>query len=72
MDSKSFRSAKKEEFSIQLPEPSTPHTDSSRSSDLRFVRLQPSDDDLVEQRRLEFGNFVAREAVIDEEYWVDQ
>ncbi|KAL8128537.1 hypothetical protein V2J09_017692 [Rumex salicifolius] len=40
----------------------------SRSSDLRFTRLQPSNP-VISQPRREFGDFVARDAFLDEEYW---
>ncbi|KAH7572061.1 hypothetical protein JRO89_XS04G0195600 [Xanthoceras sorbifolium] len=65
MDSKSSRTTKKEELSIQ----SIPQMEFLRSSDLRFDRLQPSDQELLQQNKFEFGRFVAREAVLDEEYW---
>lgn len=61
MDSKSFRSTKKKDLSIEsIPQ---------RSNDLRFDRLQPSDQELLQHDRFEFGKFVAREAILDEEYW---
>ena len=57
---------KKEELSI------IPHLESSSSSsDFRFDRLQPSDQELgTDQKRLEFGHYVARQALLDEEFWV--
>lgn len=62
MDSKSSRTTKKEDLSIvSIPQ---------RSNDLRFDRLQPSDRELLQHDRFEFGKFVAREALLDEEYWV--
>ncbi|KAH9652687.1 N-acetyltransferase domain-containing protein [Citrus sinensis] len=61
MDSKSSRTTKKEDLSIvSIPQ---------RSNDLRFDRLQPSDRELLQHDRFEFGKFVAREALLDEEYW---
>ncbi|XP_030944919.1 uncharacterized protein LOC115969420 isoform X2 [Quercus lobata] len=56
---------KKEELSI------IPHWESSSSSsDFRFDRLQPSDQELgTDQKRLEFGHYVARQALLDEEFW---
>ncbi|KAF5748426.1 putative Acyl-CoA N-acyltransferases (NAT) superfamily protein [Tripterygium wilfordii] len=69
MDSKSFYSRKKEELSIQLPTPSLPQTESSIPHGLRFGRLQPSDEELNLPNKLEFGRFVARQAVLDEEMW---
>lgn len=70
MDSKPSHTRKKEELSVQLPNPSTTQFESSTPSDIRFDRLQPSDQDLYPEKRLQFGKFVAREAVLDEEYWV--
>lgn len=70
MDSKPSHTRKKEELSVQFPNPSTTQFESSTPSDIRFDRLQPSDQDLYQEKRLQFGKFVAREAVLDEEYWV--
>ncbi|XWS26600.1 hypothetical protein CRYUN_Cryun26dG0044700 [Craigia yunnanensis] len=69
MDCKSTETVKKEELSIQLQTPSIPQLENSRPSNLRFDRLQPSDQELVQHKRLEFGKFVAREARLDEEFW---
>ncbi|PKA52338.1 hypothetical protein AXF42_Ash010234 [Apostasia shenzhenica] len=38
-------------------------------SDLRFDKLQPSEEDIECRHRRVFGRFVVREAIIDEEYW---
>ena len=70
MDGKSTETVKKEELSIQLQKPSIPQLENSRPSNLRFDRLQPSDQELDQHKRLEFGKFVAREARLDEEFWV--
>jgi hypothetical protein len=71
MDSKSSSyTRKKEELLVELPKPSIPQLGSSTPSDLRFVRLLPSDKELVQEKRFQFGQFVAREVVLDEEYWV--
>lgn len=51
---------------------STTHTESSTDSGLRFDKLQVPDSDGLgynDKKRL-FGNFVAREAFLDEEIWV--
>lgn len=69
-DSKPSYTRKKEELSVQIPNPATTQFESSTPSDLRFDRLQPSDQELDQEKRLQFGQFVAREAVLDEEYWV--
>ncbi|XP_054806026.1 uncharacterized protein LOC129308721 [Prosopis cineraria] len=69
-DSKNFSSGMKntmEDHSVSMPP--THKGETLRSGDLRFDRLQPSDHELVGDNILEFGQFVAREAVLDEEYW---
>ncbi|XP_020586979.1 uncharacterized protein LOC110029160 isoform X2 [Phalaenopsis equestris] len=38
-------------------------------SDLRFDRLQPSEEEISCKHRRVFGRYIAREAVLDEEYW---
>ncbi|KAK9279220.1 hypothetical protein L1049_012898 [Liquidambar formosana] len=43
--------------------------DSSRLSELSFNRLQLSDQDYCGLQSRNFGRFIAREAVLDEEYW---
>ncbi|CAI8589758.1 unnamed protein product [Vicia faba] len=64
---------KKEELSVSMEVSisSIPKVEEGtlRSDGLRFDRLQPSDYELVRERRFEFGQFVARDAVLDEEYW---
>ncbi|XVE97899.1 hypothetical protein REPUB_Repub03eG0058600 [Reevesia pubescens] len=69
LDSKSIERVKKEELSIQLRRSSIPQLENSRPSNLRFDRLQPSDEELDQDKKLEFGKFVAREALLDEEFW---
>ncbi|XP_014501056.1 uncharacterized protein LOC106761942 isoform X2 [Vigna radiata var. radiata] len=59
----------KEELSMQLSTPPISKVETSNSNDLQFDRLQPSDQELGRVNRFEFGQFVAREAVLDEEYW---
>lgn len=39
-------------------------------AELQFDKLQPQDQMLFQENRLEFRQFVARKAVLDEEYWV--
>ncbi|RXI05146.1 hypothetical protein DVH24_006403 [Malus domestica] len=58
-----------EELSVELPTQTIPHCEPSKHSDLQFDRLQPSDEDLDQDKKLEFGQFVARETTLDEEYW---
>lgn len=74
MDSKFFPRMKnnKEDLSMQLSISTPPihKVETLRSGDLRFDRLQPSDQELVGDNVFEFGQFVAREPVLDEEYWV--
>lgn len=69
MDSRSFSTRKRDELSKQLPEPSIPQFESSRLPDLRFDRIQIPEKELAHEHKLEFGQFVAREAIIDEELW---
>jgi len=57
---------KKQEFSLQLQKNSPQVTSQTR---LRFDRKQ-ADQLCVPNKKHEFGQFVAREAVLDEEYWV--
>lgn len=47
-----------------------PQVDQVRSEGLRFDRLQPAEPEFGQEDRFEFGKFVAREAMVDEEYWV--
>ncbi|KAK7303998.1 hypothetical protein RJT34_14966 [Clitoria ternatea] len=65
----SFNMKKKEEVSVQLSTPPIPKGGTLSSNNLQFDRLQPSDQELARVNRFEFGQFVAREAVLDEEYW---
>ncbi|KAF7836809.1 uncharacterized protein G2W53_011668 [Senna tora] len=60
---------KKEQVSVQVSTPSIPKVETLRSGHLHFDRLQPSDQELLRENRFEFGQFVAREAALDEEYW---
>ncbi|KAK8465986.1 hypothetical protein PHAVU_009G227400 [Phaseolus vulgaris] len=60
---------KKEELSVQLSTPPISKVETLNSNNLQFDRLQPSDQELGRVNRFEFGQFVAREAVLDEEYW---
>ncbi|KAG9444255.1 hypothetical protein H6P81_015595 [Aristolochia fimbriata] len=45
------------------------HSDISRLPELSFDRVQLSDEDVCTEERRVFGRFVARGAVLDEEYW---
>ncbi|CAK9161451.1 unnamed protein product, partial [Ilex paraguariensis] len=44
-------------------------SDNLKPSEFSFNRLQPSDQDYCGLQKRNFGRFVAREAVLDEEYW---
>ncbi|XP_059625026.1 GCN5-related N-acetyltransferase 6, chloroplastic-like isoform X3 [Cornus florida] len=46
-----------------------PKSDSSKSPELCFNRLQLTDQECYGLLRRNFGRFAAREAVLDEEYW---
>lgn len=61
INSRSSDATKKDELSVKIPQ-----VDQLRPEGLRFDRLQPPE---PEQDRLDFGKFVAREAILDEEYW---
>ncbi|GMP91581.1 hypothetical protein CsSME_00042221 [Camellia sinensis var. sinensis] len=52
-------------------QPAVSKNDSSKPPELSFNRLQLSDQEYNGLQRRNFGRFVAREAVLDEEYWVD-
>ncbi|KAL6222051.1 hypothetical protein ACLB2K_005443 [Fragaria x ananassa] len=65
-----MKNKKIEELSVELPaQPHPPHLESSRDRALQFNRGQPSDKDLDPDDVFEFGGYVAREAMCDEEYW---
>lgn len=70
MDSKSSNTRKTEELSLQLTRSSIPEPQTLDLSRLKFDRLQLAEDEVNQSPRIEFGRFVAREAVLDEEYWV--
>lgn len=65
-----LKKKKKEELSVQISKPPVPKVETLSSNSLQFDRLQLPDQELVRGNRFEFGQFVAREAVLDEEYWV--
>nr|XP_009784965.1 PREDICTED: uncharacterized protein LOC104233286 isoform X2 [Nicotiana sylvestris] len=44
-------------------------SETSYRSNLHFDRMQLPDEVLDQENRLEFGQFMAREAILDEEYW---
>lgn len=60
---------KNAKLSVDQTRPIIPQLETPETSNLQFDRLQPSLEDLHRSRSVEFGNFVAREAVIDEELW---
>ncbi|XP_030530494.1 uncharacterized protein LOC115740963 isoform X2 [Rhodamnia argentea] len=71
MDSEPSNIGEVEELSLQtiaaLP---TPQVDTTKSpSNLHFDRVQQLDRELWQENIQEFGQFVAREALLDEEYW---
>ncbi|PSS20770.1 N-acetyltransferase san [Actinidia chinensis var. chinensis] len=70
MNSHPSQTRKKEELlSLEPQKISIPHSKTTVSN-LRFNRLQPPDQELIQDDdRIEFGQFVAREALLDEEYW---
>nr|GEU59654.1 acyl-CoA N-acyltransferase [Tanacetum cinerariifolium] len=44
--------------------------DDSKPPELIFNRLQVSDEEYIDMQRRSFGRYIAREAVLNEEYWV--
>ncbi|KAK9073673.1 hypothetical protein SSX86_006267 [Deinandra increscens subsp. villosa] len=65
MNSRSSHDIKKQELSLHVQQNSPQITSQPR---LQFDRKQ-ADQLLVQNKKHEFGQFVAREAVLDEEYW---
>ncbi|KAI8020030.1 putative N-acetyltransferase san [Camellia lanceoleosa] len=59
---------KKEEFSVENQKLSIPQSKTSPLN-LHFNRLQPFDQEIIQEDRIGFGQFVAREALLDEEFW---
>ncbi|CAL1357319.1 unnamed protein product [Linum trigynum] len=73
MNSGAFQTKKMEELSLPVHHPAAfdpKGDDTPKLPDLRFDRLQIPEQDLVDVDKMEFGKFVAREALIDEEYWI--
>ncbi|PIA27665.1 hypothetical protein AQUCO_07600080v1 [Aquilegia coerulea] len=62
------QSQMQEDFSVEFEESPITELQTSRPIDIRFNRLQTSDE-LDPTPKIEFGNYVAREALIEEEYW---
>lgn len=61
----------REELSIELQKPSFPHINGTAiPSELRFDPLQPAELESIRKHKIEFGDFVVRQAVLDEEFWV--
>uniref|UniRef100_A0A0C9S4C9 TSA: Wollemia nobilis Ref_Wollemi_Transcript_14026_2004 transcribed RNA sequence n=1 Tax=Wollemia nobilis TaxID=56998 RepID=A0A0C9S4C9_9CONI len=52
-----------------IQQSTTPQADTVGLSDLSFDRLQPADQDCKTRYKRAFGKFVAREAILDEEFW---
>ncbi|PWA92893.1 Acyl-CoA N-acyltransferase [Artemisia annua] len=44
--------------------------DDSKPPELIFNRLQVSDEEFIDMQRRSFGRYIAREAVLNEEYWM--
>ncbi|KAI3797975.1 hypothetical protein L1987_33240 [Smallanthus sonchifolius] len=47
-----------------------PSNDDSKQPELIFNRLQLSDEECIDMKRCSFGRYIAREAVLNEEYWM--
>ncbi|KAJ6790691.1 Uncharacterized protein M6B38_247570 [Iris pallida] len=52
-----------------LRQPTVPGSSIPRHPELAFDRLQPCDEELHKGEKRAFGRFVARSALLDEEYW---
>ncbi|KAJ8564563.1 hypothetical protein K7X08_001023 [Anisodus acutangulus] len=65
------RGTGKKELSTEFQRYPIPQSESETTytSNLQFDRLHLSDEVLDHENRLEFGQFMAREAMLDEEYW---
>ncbi|KAL4578538.1 hypothetical protein LXL04_014662 [Taraxacum kok-saghyz] len=50
--------------------PAVSSNDDSKVPELIFNRLQLSDEEYVDMQRRSFGHYIAREAVLNEEYWM--
>ncbi|KAL2480316.1 Acyl-CoA N-acyltransferases (NAT) superfamily protein [Abeliophyllum distichum] len=57
------------ELSKEIRKLSTHHIETFRQPHIKFDTLQPIDEGTIHENRVEFGQFVAREAYLDEEYW---
>ncbi|CAA3022225.1 Acetyltransf_1 domain-containing [Olea europaea subsp. europaea] len=66
----SIPSRTKKELSKEIQRLSTPHVQTFTHKNLKFDKLQPIDELAIHENRVEFGQFVAREALLDEEFWV--
>ncbi|KAM7517645.1 hypothetical protein LguiB_016607 [Lonicera macranthoides] len=70
MNPQSSQRKNREELSTELQKLSFPHLNGSAiPSELRFNRLQPAKQVSIREHKIEFGDFVVREAVLDEEFW---
>lgn len=69
MNANSIPSRTKKELSKEIQKLSTPHVETFRQINFKFDTLQPIDEVAIRENRVEFGQFVAREALLDEEYW---
>jgi len=63
---------KKKEVSVQLStlKPPVSRRETVRFCNFNLGRFQPSPHEMEPHDRFEFGDFIAREAFLDEEYWV--
>lgn len=69
MDSKHSQKGNTENISLNIPKGLVSSPETAKLSNLQFDRLQPPKEACREDSRLDFGQFTAREAVLDEEYW---
>lgn len=71
MEIQPTQNMKEEDKTMKAQKLSIPHHEETLKKDpnLQFNKLQQSEGDLLIQESRLFGDFVAREAILDEEYW---
>ncbi|KAF9614699.1 hypothetical protein IFM89_019827 [Coptis chinensis] len=63
------QSQRQEDFSMELQNPAISQLQTSTPSDMQFDRIQTSDKECDVTHKIEFGQYVARAAIVDEEFW---
>ncbi|XP_022888076.1 uncharacterized protein LOC111403709 isoform X2 [Olea europaea var. sylvestris] len=65
----SIPSRTKKELSEEIQRLSTPHVQTFRHTSPKFDKLQPIGELAIHENRVKIGQFVTREALLDEEFW---